>query len=92
VLEECGFQLGKDWETIAVDIGSGEQFNTKFLAISPNNKIPAVLDPHLKRWFDLLAYRPAVERAEEILADLRKQVTTDKEREGLFGVTQYQKH
>ncbi len=29
----------------AVDIGAGEQFTPEFLAISPNNKIPAIVDP-----------------------------------------------
>ena len=28
-----------------VDIGRGEQFGPAFLAISPNNKIPAIIDP-----------------------------------------------
>lgn len=29
-----------------VDIGKGEQFQPAFLRISPNNKIPAIVDPH----------------------------------------------
>jgi GST-like protein len=29
----------------AVDIGAGDQFKPEFLAISPNNKIPAIIDP-----------------------------------------------
>ena len=45
MLEECGFKLGKDWEAIAVDIGAGDQFKPGFLAVSPNNKIPALVDP-----------------------------------------------
>lgn len=28
-----------------VDIGKGEQFSPEFLAISPNNRIPAIIDP-----------------------------------------------
>lgn len=28
-----------------IDIGKGEQFTPEFLAISPNNKIPAIIDP-----------------------------------------------
>ena len=44
MLEECGMRLGRDWEAVAVDIGAGEQFEAAFLAISPNNKIPALVD------------------------------------------------
>ena len=46
MLEECGLQLGRDWQAIPVNIGDADQFKPDFLAISPNNKIPAMLDPH----------------------------------------------
>lgn len=46
MLEECGQRLGRDWQVHAVDIGKGDQFNPAFLAISPNNKIPAMTDPN----------------------------------------------
>jgi GST-like protein len=45
MLEECGLRLGRDWEAIPVNIGKGDQFTPEFLAISPNNKIPALVDP-----------------------------------------------
>lgn len=45
MLEECGYKLGKDWIAHPVDIGAGDQFKPDFLAISPNNKIPAIQDP-----------------------------------------------
>ncbi len=45
MLEECGLRLGRDWEAIGVNIGKGEQFAPEFLKISPNNKIPAMVDP-----------------------------------------------
>jgi glutathione S-transferase len=45
MLEECGLSLGRDWQAIPVNIGTGEQFKPEFLAISPNNKIPALVDP-----------------------------------------------
>ncbi|NIM31097.1 MAG: glutathione S-transferase family protein [Pseudomonas stutzeri] len=45
MLEECGQQLGRDWQVHAVNIGAGDQFKPEFLAISPNNKIPAIVDP-----------------------------------------------
>ena len=216
MLEECGFRLGRDWEAIPINIGAGDQFTPEFLAISPNNKIPALVDPHgpdgkaielfesgaillylaaktgkflpktdrlkyqvlqwlmfqmggvgpmlgqahhfrmyapekidyafdrytneakrlygvmdkqlatrkfiacnqysiadiaifpwlrswenqgidwadyphMKRWFDLIAARPAVQRGVSVLADLRKPLTGDKEREMLFGKAQYNK-
>lgn len=40
MLEECGLS----YRAIAVDIGAGAQFSPDFLAISPNNKIPAIVD------------------------------------------------
>ena len=41
MLEECGLP----YRAHAVDIGAGDQFKPEFLAISPNNKIPAIVDP-----------------------------------------------
>ncbi|AZP13693.1 glutathione binding-like protein [Undibacterium parvum] len=40
MLEECGLP----YRAIGVDIGAGDQFKPEFLAISPNNKIPAIVD------------------------------------------------
>ncbi len=45
--------------------------------------------PHLKRWFNTIAERPAVKRGVEVLARERKPLHTEKEREILFGATQY---
>jgi GST-like protein len=45
MLEECGYKLGRDWLAHPVHIGQGEQFTPEFLTISPNNKIPALVDP-----------------------------------------------
>ena len=41
MLEECGLP----YRAIPVDIGAGDQFKPDFLKISPNNKIPAIVDP-----------------------------------------------
>lgn len=40
MLEECDL----DYRMIPVDIGKGDQFRPEFLAISPNNRMPAILD------------------------------------------------
>jgi GST-like protein len=37
-------ELSLDYEVVPVDIGKGEQFDPDFLAISPNNQIPALVD------------------------------------------------
>jgi len=41
MLEECGLP----YRVVPVDIGAGDQFGPEFLRISPNNKIPAIVDP-----------------------------------------------
>jgi GST-like protein len=40
MLEECGLP----YRVLPVDIRKGEQFKPEFLAISPNNRIPAIVD------------------------------------------------
>jgi GST-like protein len=37
-------ELGLPYRAIPIDINANEQFDPKFLAISPNNKIPAIVD------------------------------------------------
>jgi glutathione S-transferase len=37
-------ELGIEYNTHSVNIGKDEQFDPEFLKISPNNKIPAILD------------------------------------------------
>ena len=39
-------EMGLQWKPVAVDIGKGDQFKPEFLKFSPNNKIPAIIDPH----------------------------------------------
>jgi GST-like protein len=41
MLEECKLP----YNMTPVNIGTGDQFKEEFLAISPNNKIPAIIDP-----------------------------------------------
>src|SRR5256886_10314612 len=38
-------EMGLPYKVIPVNIGKGEQMAPSFLAISPNNKIPAIVDP-----------------------------------------------
>ena len=41
MLEECGLA----YNVHPIDIGAGDQFRPEFLKISPNNKMPAMVDP-----------------------------------------------
>ncbi len=41
MLEECGLA----YRVVPVNIGTGDQFKPDFLAISPNAKMPAIVDP-----------------------------------------------
>ena len=40
MLEECALE----YRTLPVDIGGGDQFKPEFLRISPNNRMPAIVD------------------------------------------------
>jgi GSH-dependent disulfide-bond oxidoreductase len=76
---------------------AGAQYTIADIAIFPwlrswkNQGIEIDDYPKLKAWFDGIAARPAVQRGVEVLAGLRKAIRTDKEREVLFGATQYQR-
>ncbi|MBT6136085.1 MAG: thiol:disulfide oxidoreductase [Rhodospirillaceae bacterium] len=37
-------ELGLPYKTIPINIGKGDQFTPEFLAISPNNRMPAIID------------------------------------------------
>src|SRR5437763_4434273 len=47
MLEECGLE----YRVIPVNIGKGDQFAPEFLAISPNNRMPAIVDHDAPREF-----------------------------------------
>jgi len=48
--------------------------------------------PHVKRWFDAIDARPAVQRGCAVLAENQRQGTmTDAEREVMFGKTQFER-
>src|SRR5579864_5882536 len=40
MLEECGLP----YRVVPVNIGKGDQFKPEFLTISPNNRMPAIVD------------------------------------------------
>lgn len=42
MLEECGLA----YRVRPIDIGKGDQFKPAFLKVSPNNRIPAIVDPN----------------------------------------------
>ena len=76
---------------------AGPDYSIADIAIFPwlrsweNQGIVLTEYPHLKSWFDGIAARPAVQRGVKVLADLRKPLTGDKERDILFGKSQYAK-
>ena len=76
---------------------AGDSYTIADIAIFPwlrswqNQGIDWADYPHLKKWFDAIAARPAVQRGVQVLADLRKPVVDDKARENMFGAAQYQK-
>ena len=37
-------EVGSDYNIVPINIGKGEQFESEFLKISPNNRIPALVD------------------------------------------------
>ena len=37
-------EMGLEYRVVAVNIGSGDQFKPEFLAFSPNNRMPAIID------------------------------------------------
>lgn len=41
-LEEMGFE----YDAHTIDIMKGDQFTPEFIAVNPNSKIPAILDPN----------------------------------------------
>src|SRR5690349_12451068 len=38
-------ETGLPYKVHAIDIGKGDQFDPEYLKISPNNKMPAIVDP-----------------------------------------------
>ena len=76
---------------------AGDEYTIADIAIFPwlrnwkNQGIELEDYPRLKPWFEGIGARPPVQRGVEVLAGLRKAIRTEKEREVLFGATQYQR-
>jgi GSH-dependent disulfide-bond oxidoreductase len=76
---------------------AGKSYSIADMAIWPWLRSAAnqgvVMDeyPHVKAWFELIGARPAVKRGVEVLANLRRPVMSDKDKEVLFGKSQYAK-
>ncbi|MBP8148337.1 MAG: glutathione S-transferase N-terminal domain-containing protein [Limnohabitans sp.] len=81
---------GQDWI-------AGGDYSVADMAIYPwlrswqNQGIDWADFPRLKKWFDRIGERPAVQKAVQVLADARKPLVDDKARQTLFGATQYKK-
>ena len=79
MLEECGLP----YNMMPVNISKGEQFKPEFLTISPNNRMPAIVDPEGRGAADLgLRVRrdPAISRPQDrqvLSADERTRVEVD---------------
>jgi len=75
---------------------AGDEYSIADISIYPwarnpeNRGVDVAEFPHLKRWLDSVAARPAVQRGVEVLAERRRKGTiTDAEREVMFGKTQF---
>ena len=76
---------------------AGDEYSIADIAVFPwtrswqNQGIDLEDFKNVKRWFDAINKRPAVQRGVKVLADLRKPLLTKEAQEALFGATQYQK-
>jgi GST-like protein len=76
----------------------GEDFSIADIAVFPwlrsheNQGVDMADYPNVKRWFDEINARPAVERGLQVLAERRRSgPITDEAREVMFGKQQYQR-
>jgi GSH-dependent disulfide-bond oxidoreductase len=86
-----------DRQVSGQDYIAGHEYTIADIAIYPwlrswkNQGIDWADYPNLRRWFDRIEARPAVQRGVQVLADQRKPLLDDKAREAMFGATQYQR-
>jgi len=76
---------------------AGDEYSIADMAVFPwsrshaNQGIDLADFPHVKRWFETVQARPAVQRAVQVLAERRRQgAHTPEQWINLFGVVQYQ--
>ena len=80
MLEECDLE----YKTIPVDIGKGDQFEAEFLRISPNNRMPAIID----RETGVSVFEPDSGRVATDLAKTRvRMATLDSDRTAWYVAT-----
>lgn len=77
---------------------SGRSYTIADMAIWPwtrshaNQGIDFADYPHVAKWFERIAARPAVQSAVQVLADQRRPLLDPQARANLFGDEQYRKH
>jgi len=90
-----------DFRLREVEFLAGDEYSIADIATFPwtlnaNKRGVELADyPHVKRWHDSIAARPAVQRALSVLAEERRsheRALTDEEREVLFGNVQHDMH
>jgi len=76
---------------------AGRQYTVADMAIWPwarshaNQGVDLADHPNVRRWFETIEARPAVQRAVKVLADRRKPLLSEQARRNLFGAAQYEK-
>jgi len=76
---------------------AGRQYTIADIAIFPwarsheNQGVDLAAYPSVRRWFDAIAARPAVQRGVQVLADRRRPLLDEEARRNLFGDAQYRR-
>jgi GST-like protein len=76
---------------------AGDEYSIADIAIFPwmrgseKRGVDLAAYPNVKRWFDTIGARPAVQRALQVLADATNPPIDDKQRDIMFGASQFAK-
>ncbi len=84
-------QLGKSRYIAGADYTIADIATWPWIRSWKNQGVEMSDFPDVKRWFETIEARPAVQRGVMVLADLRKPVMDDQAKEVLFGATQFMK-